>query len=78
VRYVTGERAGELVGIQRQLARAQMLGQQGRGRFAGCILAVASQEPSYWVLEGDETIRRDGEKEPGWRGTRRRRWWRGT
>ncbi len=42
---------------------------KGRGRFAGCTLGVVSQDPSYWILEGDETIRRDGEKEPGWRGT---------
>jgi hypothetical protein len=42
---------------------------RGRGKVAGCLLAVASAEPSWWVLEGDERIRIDGETAPGWHGT---------
>ncbi len=42
---------------------------QGRGKYVGCIMAVASLDRSYWILEGDELIRKDNEKTPGWRGT---------
>lgn len=42
---------------------------QGRGKVAGCVLAVSSMEPSWWVLEGDERILIDGESFPGWHGT---------
>ncbi len=42
---------------------------EGRGRLAGCLLGVASLEPRFWVLESDETITRDREKEPFWQGT---------
>jgi hypothetical protein len=42
---------------------------RGRGRLGGCMLSVTSADKSWWVLEGDETIRRDAEEEPGWRGT---------
>lgn len=41
----------------------------GRGRLAGCLLAVTSLAPSFWILEGDEIIRRDEESSPSWRGT---------
>jgi len=42
---------------------------QGRGRYVGCILAVTSEAPSWWVLEGDELMWLDGERQPSWRGT---------
>lgn len=41
----------------------------GRGRYAGCLLAVTSQDRSWWILEGDESMRVDGELTPRWRGT---------
>lgn len=41
----------------------------GRGKFVGCLLAVTTLDGSYWALEGDESIRKDGEKTPGWLGT---------
>lgn len=41
----------------------------GRGKFVGCVLAVANADQTWWVLEGDETIRIDGESVPGWHGT---------
>ncbi|MFA7158938.1 MAG: glycoside hydrolase family 172 protein [Kiritimatiellia bacterium] len=42
---------------------------EGRGRVAGCILAVTSLDQSWWILEGDETMRIDGESFPSWHGT---------
>lgn len=42
---------------------------QGRGKIAGCLLGVSSAVPSWWALEGDESIRIDGEAKPGWLGT---------
>lgn len=42
---------------------------KGTGRIAGCILAVTSLDQSWWILEGDDTIRVDGESFPGWHGT---------
>ena len=42
---------------------------KGRGKFVGCLLSVMTLDGSYWVLEGDESIRKDGEKTPGWLGT---------
>ena len=41
----------------------------GNGKYVGCLLAVATLDGSYWALEGDESIRKDGEKTPGWLGT---------
>lgn len=41
----------------------------GRGRVAGCILAVTSLDQSWWILEGDETMRVDEEPFPSWHGT---------
>ena len=41
----------------------------GRGKFVGCVLAVANKDQTWWVLEGDETIRIDDESVPGWFGT---------
>lgn len=42
---------------------------RGRGKFVGCLLAVTGLDGSYWVLEGDESIRKDRETTPGWLGT---------
>jgi hypothetical protein len=42
---------------------------KGRGKFVGCLLSVVAVDGSYWVLEGDESIRKDREKTPGWLGT---------
>lgn len=42
---------------------------KGRGKFVGCLLAVTTLDGSYWALEGDESIRKDAEKTPGWLGT---------
>ncbi len=42
---------------------------KGKGKYIGCILAVTSVDPSFWILEGDEFIRKDNEVIPGWRGT---------
>jgi hypothetical protein len=42
---------------------------KGRGKYVGCLLSVCTLDGSYWALEGDESIRKDGEKTPGWLGT---------
>ena len=42
---------------------------EGRGKYVGCLLGVVGMDGTYWVLEGDESIRKDGEKKPGWLGT---------
>jgi len=42
---------------------------KGRGKFVGCLLSVCTLDNSYWALEGDETIRKDRERTPGWQGT---------
>ena len=42
---------------------------KGRGKYVGCVLAVTSLDQSWWILEGDETIRKDEETQPGWLGT---------
>ncbi len=41
----------------------------GSGKYVGCLLSVCTLDGSYWALEGDESIRKDGEKTPGWLGT---------
>jgi len=46
-----------------------ILSVKGRGKFVGCLLSVCTLDNSYWALEGDETIRKDREKIPGWLGT---------
>ena len=46
-----------------------ILSVKGRGKFVGCLLSVVALDGSYWVLEGDESIRKDREKTPGWLGT---------
>jgi len=47
----------------------EVLSTQGRGRYAGCLLSVYSMDRSYWLLEGDESMVRDGETSPFWHGT---------
>ena len=42
---------------------------KGNGKYVGCLLSVCTLDGSYWALEGDESIRKDGEKTPGWLGT---------
>lgn len=39
----------------------RVLQTSGRGRYAGMILSVASMDKSWWLLEGDESIRVDNE-----------------
>lgn len=41
----------------------------GKGKLAGCILSVSSRDPSWWILESNEYIHRDGEYHASWRGT---------
>ena len=41
----------------------------GNGKYVGCLLAVATLDGSYWAWEGDESLRKDNEKTPGWLGT---------
>ena len=41
----------------------------GRGRYVGCALAAMSFDKSWWLLESDESIRKDEEAKPGWNGT---------
>ncbi len=58
----------------RQTARAgkpiRILETRGRGQFAGLFLAAQSRFPTgLTFLEGDETIRVDGEKKPSFHGT---------
>ena len=42
---------------------------KGKGKYVGCLLSVCTLDGSYWALEGDESIRKDREKTPGWLGT---------
>jgi hypothetical protein len=42
---------------------------KGKGKYVGCLLSVCTLDGSYWALEGDESIRKDGEETPGWLGT---------
>ncbi len=42
---------------------------KGRGRYAGCNLGVVSLDRTWWILEGDEVMHRDGEILPRWHGT---------
>ncbi len=46
-----------------------ILRMKGKGKYVGCLLSVCTLDGSYWALEGDESIRKDGEKIPGWLGT---------
>ncbi len=47
----------------------EILNTKGRGRFAGCILSVTTLDKSFWILEGDEIMWRDGQVHPFWDGT---------
>jgi len=47
----------------------RILKTKGQGHLAGCILAVASLDRSWWLLEGDDTMRIDNEAFPRWHGT---------
>ncbi len=43
---------------------------QGEGVYRGCVLDVAAADDSgYWLLEGDEMLKFDGERRASWRGT---------
>lgn len=46
-----------------------ILNAKGKGKYVGCLLSVCTLDNSYWVLEGDESLRKDGEVRPGWLGT---------
>lgn len=46
-----------------------ILNVKGDGKYVGCLLSVCTLDGSFWALEGDESIRKDGEKTPGWLGT---------
>lgn len=41
----------------------------GRGKYVGCILSATSFDRSWWLLESDEYMIRDGEPKPCWHGT---------
>lgn len=41
----------------------------GRGRYVGTLLSTLSMDKSWWMLEGDEYFRVDGESFPRWHGT---------
>lgn len=41
----------------------------GVGKFVGCLLSVCTLDGTYWALEGDDLLRKDREKTPGWLGT---------
>ena len=41
----------------------------GPGKYLGCILSAVNQDTSWWILEGDEIIRKSEESEASWRGT---------
>jgi hypothetical protein len=42
---------------------------EGEGKYVGCLLAEVTQDQSWWILEGDETMYVDGETRPSWHGT---------
>ncbi|MGI6087650.1 MAG: glycoside hydrolase family 172 protein [Kiritimatiellia bacterium] len=46
-----------------------VLDTQGCGRFVGCLLGCASFDNTFWLLEGDECMWRDGGTQPFWFGT---------
>lgn len=41
----------------------------GEGKYIGCQLGVRSLDKSFWVLESDECIYVDGERDASWKGT---------
>ena len=46
-----------------------VLSAKGRGKYVGCVLSATSMDRTFWMLEGDESIRKDSEPAPGWLGT---------
>ncbi|MBU0715148.1 MAG: DUF2961 domain-containing protein [Verrucomicrobia bacterium] len=47
----------------------EILDAVGKGRYAGCILSATTLDKSFWMLEGDEVMWRDGSITPFWWGT---------
>ncbi|MFH1476703.1 MAG: glycoside hydrolase family 172 protein [Verrucomicrobiota bacterium] len=47
----------------------EILAAVGKGRYAGCILSATTLDKSFWMLEGDELMWRDGAAAPFWKGT---------
>jgi hypothetical protein len=64
--HATWQRSGPQPGTRHPVASAK-----GRGRLAACVLGAYAADPrmGYWILESDESIRRDRETAPGWQGT---------
>jgi len=46
-----------------------VLGTRGEGHFVGCYLTAIGMDGTWTILEGDESIRVDGELVPSWHGT---------
>ena len=46
-----------------------VLSAEGRGHLAGCYVNAIGTDGTWFILEGDETIRLDGEAAPSWHGT---------
>lgn len=46
-----------------------VLSTRGHGYFVGMYLNAVGMEPSWYILEGDESFRVDGEAPPSWHGT---------
>jgi hypothetical protein len=52
------------------VGRAHVVAQvTGSGKYVGCQLGVRSLDQSFWALESDELIYRDGETNAFWKGT---------
>lgn len=47
----------------------EILAAVGKGRYAGCILSATTLDKSFWMLEGDEVMWRNGGAAPFWWGT---------
>jgi hypothetical protein len=47
----------------------RVLGVDGMGHFLGCYLTAIGMDGTWTILEGDESIRVDGETSPSWHGT---------
>ena len=47
----------------------EILATEGKGRYAGCILSATTLDKTFWMLEGDEVMWRDGGTTPFWWGT---------
>ena len=55
-------------GVTRQFP-FRMLSTKGKGRYLGCFLTAMSTDNSWFILEGDEQIRLDGNMSPSFHGT---------